>query len=91
MSYVPDIKQHKIGKSSNTMNKKPSKHSQNIKRKIRKVCKLLDKKIDKIYPAKEMEEWFEAVRDRDLITTISKGGYCNDETLNKMFIKYKIK
>lgn len=91
MSYVTDIKKHKIGKASNTMNKKPSKHSQNIKRKIRKVCKLLDKKIDKIYCSENIDEWFEALSDREKVTTISKGDYCSCKILQKIFDKYKIK
>lgn len=68
-----------------------TKNSIRVKKKIRRLCNLIDKRIDKHVTSDKIHEWFKLVSDRDLVTAISKGGFINDECLEKLFKKYGIK
>jgi len=60
-------------------------------RKIRILSSIIDLKIEHLNTAKQCDEFFSKVRDKELLVSIRQGGYCLDETLQHMFKKYKIK
>jgi hypothetical protein len=59
--------------------------------KIRKLSKLLDRKIEHAGNNFDCQMFFKYVEDKELLTTIRKGGYVSDQTLRQMFERYKIK
>lgn len=63
----------------------------NTMRKIRILSKIIDKKIDYLERSDQCEEFFEKVKDKELLVSLRQGGYCKDMTLQKMFTKYEIR
>lgn len=68
-----------------------STHAIDTMRKIRILSTVIDLKIEHLITAEQCKEFFEKVRDKELLVSIRAGGYCQDITLQKMFERYKIK
>lgn len=68
-----------------------STHAINTIRKIRILSKIIDLQIDHLDRACQCDEFFEKVKDKELLVSIREGGYCSDETLKSMFSRYQIR
>lgn len=68
-----------------------SANAKDTMRKIRILAKTIDLKISHLLTAEQCNEFYELVRQKELVSCIRKGGYCEDEMLDKMFKTYGIK
>lgn len=68
-----------------------SKNEINTMRKIRILSKTIDLQISHLLTADQCEEFYEKVKDKELLKSIRIGGYCKDESLQMMFLKYSIR
>lgn len=63
----------------------------NTMRKIRILSKIIDLKIDHLTRSDQCDEFYEKVKDKELLVSLRAGGYCKDKTLEMMFSKYEIR
>lgn len=59
-------------------------------KKIHNLSNTLDREIEELSTSFDTNKFFRVVRDKELLSTIRKGGYINDDILNKMFKEYNI-